>query len=422
MRSVAVVTTAFPTQAYFVETDVRRLRDRGVRVRVFALRSRYGRRWQPEHDDLIPLTLCVGSPFHPSAWAALISWLCRKPRVLISEWLGILWASRGSLYALVGHVAYLPAAARIASLVERENLDSLHAAWAHFPGSVAYLVSRLTGRDFSMSAHAGSDLYRTQAFLAEKVRAARCTVTCVRRNAEMLRAMAGPGARVECVYHGVDFGRFDGMGRVRDPEPLLVAVGRLSPAKGFDLAIRALGLLAQRGIRPRLVLVGEGAERKRLDDLSRAVGVERQVTFTGVLRQRDLVALYRRAWALLAPSRVLPNGRRDGIPNVTVEAMAMSVPVFGTPAGGLDEAVVPGETGVLVPVDDPAALEESLARYLADPAELDRMGQRARQSVRADFDSLKNFERWFDLVDGHAPAGTAAGGAARAGTGSAATD
>jgi glycosyltransferase involved in cell wall biosynthesis len=406
MRSIAVVTTAFPTTAMFVESDVRRLHERGVRVQVFALRSPRGREWQADHEALLPLTRWVGSPAHPAAWLALLGWMIRKPHVLVPAWTQMLWASRGSAYALVGHVAYLPAAARIASLVERERLDQVHAAWAHFPGSVAYLVARLTGRPFSMSAHAGSDLYRTQAFLAEKARAARFTATCVGRNAAMLRALAGPEARVECVYHGVDLARFDGAGRARDPEPLLVTVGRLVPAKGFDLAIEALGRLAP-GRAPRLVVVGEGPERARLEALARARGVESRVTFTGPLPQRELVGLYQRAWLLLAPSRVLANGRRDGIPNVTIEAMAMGVPVLGTTAGGLEEAVTAGETGVLVPPDDPGALAEALTRWIADPAGLERMGELARRMVKDRFDGARNFERLFDLLDGDAAAAVA---------------
>jgi glycosyltransferase involved in cell wall biosynthesis len=404
MKSLAVVTTAFPTEASFVEADVRRLHERGVRVRVFALRSPRGRRWQPDHDALLPLTRWVGSPFHPAAWLALLGWLVRKPHVLLPEWARMVWASRRSRYALIGHLAYLPAAARIARLVEQEGFDAVHAAWAHFPGSVAYLVARLTGRPFSMSAHAGSDLYRTQAFLAEKARRARFTAACVARNAVMLRALAGPAARVECVYHGVDLGRFDGAGRARDPEPLLIAVGRLSRAKGFDLAVEALGVLARQGLAPRLVLVGDGPERPRLEALARSLGVEGQVAFTGALPQREVVGLYRRAWLLLAPSRVLASGRRDGIPNVTVEAMAMGVPVLGTAAGGLDEAVTPGENGALVGEDDPEALAGAIATLLADPAALDRLGERARARVRRDFDAERNFERLFALLGGESRA------------------
>jgi glycosyltransferase involved in cell wall biosynthesis len=412
MKSVAVVTTAFPTAAFFVEADVRRLHERGVRVRVFALRDLRGRTWQKEHDTLLPLARWVGSPFHPEALLSLLGWMARKPHVLIPEWLRQVWASRRSRYALAGHVGYLPAAARIATLVERGDFDCVHAAWAHFPGSVAYLVSRLTGRPFSMSAHAGSDLYRTQAFLAEKVRAARFTSACVRGNAEMLRALAGPGARVECVYHGVDLRRFDGAARRREAEPLLLTVGRLAPAKGYDVAIRALVRLKERGLVPRLVVVGEGPERERLETLAREGGVTEQVTFAGELPQQELVGLYARAWLLLAPSRVLSNGRRDGIPNVTVEAMAMGVPVLGTFAGGLEEAVIPGETGALVPADDPAALADALARLLADPAPLDRMGERARQRARGEFDARVNFERLFELLSGAGAAERRVGGAA----------
>ena len=411
MRSVAVVTTAFPTFAYFVEADVRRLHERGVRVRVFALRSPRGRTWQPEHEALLPLTRWVGSPFELDGWIALAGWLLRKPHVLVPEWLGMVWASRGSPYAMMGHVGYLPAAARIARLVEREDFECVHAAWAHFPGSVAYLVARLTGRRFSMSAHAGSDLYRTQAFLAAKARAARFTATCVARNADMLRRLAGPEARVECVYHGVDLSRFDGAARQRDREPLLVAIGRLTPAKGFDLAIDALGRLKQSGSVARLMLVGEGPERAALEARAAAAGVADRVEFTGALAQRELVAIYRRAWLLLAPSRVLSNGRRDGIPNVTIEAMAIGVPVVGTAAGGLDEAVTPGENGALVPADDAAALASTLEVLLADPEALERMGERARQRARRDFDAERNFERLLELLHGEPVAPVARGAA-----------
>src|SRR5262245_40567589 len=104
MRSVAYVTTTFPTLAAFIESEVRRLAARGVRVRVFTLRG-VGREFQPEHAALVPLTRAVGSPWSPAGWGALLGWLVRRPHVLIPEAARILWASRGSLYALAGHVA-----------------------------------------------------------------------------------------------------------------------------------------------------------------------------------------------------------------------------------------------------------------------------------------------------------------------------
>lgn len=396
MKSVAYVTTTFPTLATFIESEVHRLHGSGVDVHVFTLRP-VGRQYQPEHARLLSLTREVGSPWSPAGWMALVVWAFRRPHVLATEVLRILWASRGSLYALAGHVGYLPAAARVATELERLRIERVHGAWAHFPGTVAYLAARLTGRRFSLAAHAGADLYRTQAFLAEKVRAADFVSACVRGNADMLRTIAGPGARVEWLYHGVDLTRFDGRGRDPDPAPLLLTVGRLSGVKGFDDALRALALLASRGLHPRLVLAGDGPQRAELEQLAREGGVADQVTFTGAVDHAQLLPLYCRAWALLAPSKVLPNGRRDGIPNVIIEAMAMGVPCIGSRAAGLEEAIVPGVTGWLVEPGDPASLASAIADLIADPVATVRMGDAARGHVRASFDAAANFERLLAL-------------------------
>jgi len=402
MNSIAWVTTTFPTMATFTENDVRSLIERGVRVRVLTLGPR-GSRFQPEHAPLVDCVEEVGSPVAPAAWAALLGWLVRRPHVLIPEVLRMLWASRRSLYALTGHVGYLPAAARVASIVARERIERVHGGWAHFPASVALLASRLTGARFSMSAHAGADLYRTQAYLAEKVRAADFVSACVRTNADMLERIAGEGARIHRIYHGVDLGRFDAAARVPDPEPLLITVGRLAPAKGFDLAIRAVAALAGRpGGAPRLVMVGEGPERERLESLVRTLGVAERVPFAGELEHGALLPLYRRAWLLLAPSRVRANGRRDGIPNVVVEAMAMGIPVAGTSATGIEEIVETGRTGWVVPPDDPDALAAAISEAIDHPEALPRLGAAAHERVATAFDQRANFERFYALMRGAA--------------------
>lgn len=406
MKSVLVVTTTFPTLAAFVENDVKRLHARGVRVRVLTLRA-VGAEYQPEHAPLVALTSAVGSPLDPRAWLALLEWLVRRPHVLLPGILRMLWASRGSLYALVGHVAYLPAAARVASLAERGDFERVHGAWAHFPGSVAWLASRLARRRFSLSAHAGADLYRTQAFLARKVRDADFTAACVRGNAEMLRRLA-PGGRVEWIYHGTDLARFGAIVRARAAEPELLVVGRLSFGKGFDDALLALGELARRGLRPRLVVVGDGPERGRMGEMAREQGVASQVVFRGALTHDAIAPHYASAWLLLAPSKVTAHGRRDGIPNVVIEAMAAGLPVVATRAAGLEEAVVPGRTGALCEPADPRSLADAVEPLLRDPDEIERLSPIARASVREAFDVEANFERLWALFAGAgAPAGRA---------------
>jgi colanic acid/amylovoran biosynthesis glycosyltransferase len=409
MKSVAYVTTTFPTLAWFIENEVDRLHKRGVAVHVLALRG-VGDRYQPRFAHLVPLVRSVGSPLDPRGWAALLGWLVRKPHVLIPEVVRMLAASWRSGYALAGHLGYLPAAARVADIVEREGIERVHGVWAHFPASAAYLAAKLTGRPFSMAAHAGSDLHRTRAFLAEKARAATFTACCVRGNAEMLRRLAGPRARVEWIYHGVDLEGFDGAGRRRSPEPTLLCVGRLAATKGFGDAVRALAELERMGHRPRLVFAGDGPDRAALEGLAAQLGVRDRVTFAGALTHEQLLPHYRSTWMLVAPSRVLANGRQDGIPNVVVEAMAMGVPCVGTRAAGLEEAIQPGVTGALCAPEDPAGLAAAIAGQLARPDDLDPMGERARAIVRERFDCDRNFERMWALfleTDPHAGAGAA---------------
>jgi glycosyltransferase involved in cell wall biosynthesis len=398
MKSVLYVTTTFPTLAAFIENEVRRLHARGIRVRVVTLRP-VSTEYQPEHAALLDLTQAVGSPLALAGWWALLGWLFRRPHVLVPEVLRMLWASRGSAYALAGHLGYLPAAALVANLAEREDLERIHGAWAHFPASVAYLAARLAGRRFSMAAHAGADLYRTQAFLAHKVRAADFVTACVRGNAAMLRRIA-PGSRVEWLYHGTDLARFGAVTRARAAEPTLLVVGRLAPPKGFAEALQALGHLRRRGLTPRLVIVGDGPQRAVLEALARSEEVAAQVEFRGALTHDDILPLYAQAWLLLAPSKILANGRRDGIPNVVIEAMAAGVPVVGTRATGIEEAVEPGRTGALAEPGDPVSLADAIEPLLRDPAEIERLGTIARASVRATFDVDANFERLLQLFDG----------------------
>jgi hypothetical protein len=261
--------------------------------------------------------------------------------------------------------------------MEREGLERVHGAWAHFPASVAYLAARLTDRPFSMSAHAGADLYVTRAFLAEKLRAAEFTTGCVRANVAMMRTLAGPGARVIELYHGVDLRRFDGAGRGRATEPLMLIVGRLAPAKGFDDAVRALGIVMRRGLAGRLIVVGDGPSTERCGPgpaVSRASRIA--WSFRGPTARRGLVPLLR-AWLLLAPSGA-PNRRHGRIPNVVTKYGDGRSPA-GHTRGRTGELIVPGERELSAP--DPGR-SRRLASLIADPQRLDA-GAPARARANA---------------------------------------
>jgi len=298
------------------------------------------------------------------------------------------------LAKLLGTLGWTLAAARWA---ERHGIEHLHANWAHLPASSAWIASRLTGLPFSFSGHAGRDLFRTTALLGRKVREARFVVVCNRAAGDQLAAHGGreSAVKIRVCHHGVDLERF----RPR-PAPtgeLVLSVGNLDPAKGFDLMLHATALLRRQRPGLRYRIVGEGPERGRLEALIGALGVAEAVTLAGALRGDALVEAYRQASVFVVPSRLLSNGGRDGLPNVLLEAMASGVPAVGSSVAAIPEAIEHERTGLLVPPEDPRALAAAIGRLLDDRTLAERLTRAARERVLTDFDRRRNVARYCSL-------------------------
>jgi phosphatidylinositol alpha-1,6-mannosyltransferase len=176
-----------------------------------------------------------------------------------------------------------------------------------------------------------------------------------------------------------------------DPAPLpsqrptIVTISRLADRyKGHDVLIRALALVRERVPDVRWVIVGDGPLRAELEQLTRVHDVDRSVSFLGSVSDEERDAWLRRADLLAMPSR-LPDGRLagEGFGIVYLEAGAFGKPVVaGNVAGALD-AVLDGETGLLVDPTDPAAVGEAIARLLLDPTLAGRMGAAGAERARS---------------------------------------
>ncbi|MBN8901747.1 MAG: glycosyltransferase, partial [Rhodospirillales bacterium] len=106
----------------------------------------------------------------------------------------------------------------------------------------------------------------------------------------------------------------------------------------------------------------------------------------------------RGALALCVPSVTAASGDSEGLPTVAIEAMAEGVPVIGTRHAGIVEAVVDGETGLLVPQADPRALAAAIQALCADPARRRAMGEAGRRRARAEFDAAVQSRKLEDLL------------------------
>jgi glycosyltransferase involved in cell wall biosynthesis len=158
---------------------------------------------------------------------------------------------------------------------------------------------------------------------------------------------------------------------------VVVAAGRLSPEKGFDVLVEAAaGVLATDPV-VGVVLFGEGDERAKLERRVSELGLGDRFRIPGFTRDFDRLL----PWADVL---VLPSFT-EGLPNVALEASAAGVPVVATAVGGTPEVVADGETGYLVPPGDANALADRLLALLRDEAIRARMGRAGRERMRDAF-------------------------------------
>jgi glycosyltransferase involved in cell wall biosynthesis len=155
----------------------------------------------------------------------------------------------------------------------------------------------------------------------------------------------------------------------------LLFVGRLRLRKGVEVLLHALARLAREGVDLRLKVAGDGEHRGAVERTVAELGLGEQVELLGRCDAGRIAALLGGARALAVPSIY------EGMPLVVLEAMAAGLPVVASRVAGIPEVVVDGETGWLVPPEEPAALAAALAALLADPAEAARRGAAGRRRV-----------------------------------------
>ncbi len=171
--------------------------------------------------------------------------------------------------------------------------------------------------------------------------------------------------------------------------------GRLSPEKGVDTLIEAVGLA---GPAVRVVIAGDGPQRQRLEALAERLAPGR-VRFLGQIAKAELHDRIRASGVVVVPSRWYENQ-----PMIVLEAFACGVPVVATTLGGLPELVEPGVDGFLVPPDDPVALAATLTRAQDDVLLLLSLGAAARRKVERLFAPDRHVEA---ILANYAEAGAA---------------
>lgn len=232
---------------------------------------------------------------------------------------------------------------------------------------------------------------------------------------ESLCAVEGFDARrVAIVYNGIELDRFAGLTReearrrLELPQgvPILGTVGRLDPIKNYPLLIEAFRRVRRDWPSALLLIVGDGPERGRLEELARALGLGESVRFLGQRFDVERILPALDVFALSSFS--------EGLPMTLIEAAAASVPIVATAVGGVPEAVRDGREALLLPGPPPALADppslasaeypglfaSAVGRLLAEDGLAQTLARAARQRAREQFSLEAVCDRYQALYDG----------------------
>lgn len=323
-----------------------------------------------------------------------------RPIRTLSASLGYIVGGLADLDHFPGELLRSARAFALARALERAGIEHLHVHFGSFPASCAWIACRLTGIPYSLSVHAW-DIYAQGVHLRAKLADARRVVFCHRAALDFARQRYPEVSadHFELIHHGVDPGRFVVPERDGSPPLRVLAVGRLEVKKGFTRLVEAAEILARRGIDFQMDIIGAGPLAEVLARMIDQPGVRDRVRLLGRQPREKVIAAMARADVLAMPCLIARTGDRDGIPNVVLEAMASGLPIAGSEHAGLAEALAHEVHGLLSPMDDPAALAESLERFAREEGLAARLGAAGRRRVEQMFNLDANVQKLIGLFD-----------------------
>lgn len=331
----------------------------------------------------------------PTAWAPRLLWRDDKQRRrgqkphaaerdgIIAEYPRVLQPPRRLLFERLGDLAYLTVRRRLPAL-RAGAYDLVHAHQALPDGALGQRLAAALGVPYVVTVH-GADVY--QHLRQPGAVRSRCAAV-LKGAAEVMAnssAVAGllapvvPPERLHVVLNGTT-GIGDQVEAADDylpGEQLILTVGYLIQRKGHADLIDALALLAGRGLRPHLAVVGEGPLQASLQARAAAAGLAAQVHWLGRQPHRRVLALMKRAQLFALPSW------DEAFGLVYTEAMAQGTPALACAGEGPQDFITHGASGYLAPVRAPATLAGIIAEVLEDPAAAARVGATGRQAAAA---------------------------------------
>jgi glycogen(starch) synthase len=289
-------------------------------------------------------------------------------------------------------------------LAKEEKIDAVLAFFAFAGGLVGWVLKRLSGLPYVIALQSGdvprpNDDGKTlnqkliDASLKYLWRDASAVIANSDRLADMARRhdpdsiinVIPAGADVEGITPKEDYGN-------KGEDVGLLYVGRLTKQRGLEVLLPALAKITS-ALKWKLTLAGDGPEWPMIAAQAARFALIDRIELRGWQGWSVLPEIYRKADIFVLPSH------EEGMPAALLEAMATGLPVVGARVGGMEEAVLNGETGLLVAPNDSDALADALTLMIADPTRWESMGRAGRARVESYYSWTSVAEKWLAVLE-----------------------
>jgi len=392
---LAYVVSLFPCWSEtFIAEEIQELIRQGFEITIFSLRPECEPHVHELARSLLARTLYADSFF--SLLGAQLYFLVRKPGAYVKRFSQMFSGAGWDAGQLGKLLATFFLSVHFARVVQKKGIERIHAHWATYPATAAWIIELLTGTPYSFTTHA-HDLFLADRLLVKKCEQASFIVTISEYNRRLLKELGADANKIHVIHCGVDTRKFVSGVAKRKPGYIL-CVGRLAPIKGMEVLLEACRLLVQQRVEFFCEIVGEGPLARALQQQIDGSNLGPYVRLSGFASQEEVKKKLAEAALFVLPSRRTENGDQDGIPVALMEAMAMGVPVVSTAVSGIPELIKDGINGTLVPPDNAQRLAEAIKSGLQDAEKSAFFTQRAYQTVAAEFDIAKNAQRLGQLL------------------------
>lgn len=375
--TIAYVLNTYPQPSQsFIRREIRALEAQGTPIVRLAMRRPTMPLVDPQDHEEEAKTHYVLENGALALAGAMLSRLVKSPG---AWWRGFCQAMRAGARHPLGrrrHLIYFAEACYIANRAAKTGVTHIHSHFGTNSATVAMLTHTIGGPSYSFTVHGPEEFDAPAALsLGDKMANAAFTVAISSFGRSQLSRWLDHAhwPCLKVVHCGIDPDKFPTPAPISSGAPRLVSIGRFSEQKGQLVLIEAMARIVKDHPKAQLTLVGDGEMRPQIEAAITAHGLDKNITLTGWLSEKDVLRELTQAQALVMPSFA------EGLPMVIMEAMAAGRPVIATYIAGIPELVHPGTTGWLVPAGDAGALAQAVDDLAkCDAARLFDMGEAGR--------------------------------------------